>query len=201
MPITITASPPSTYLPPGREGGQPIFSAPIGGSHINDASFVKTPTAIVPCVAGDNANICGIIQHDSGAVFDQQDTGFQGVFGVSQVGTGLFPQTTAQALVATLGPPVLAVANVTATTGWISGGATQVTYGTAVGLNIDGTTGFYVFDTTQTQVGNVVGVITGDGNIILGPPTAATPITLTGVLGVRVLVAFLTTVLNPIQGQ
>ena len=87
-----------------------------------------------------SANISGIIQHDSSSVWDQTDTGLQGVFGVSQVNTGLFPATPGQALVATLGPPVLALANLSAVTGWISGGTNQATFGTAVGLNLDAVT-------------------------------------------------------------
>lgn len=204
MPTVFTYQPPTTYLPPGREGGQPIFSATIGGTHINDASFVQLVVAtglIQPAPVGATTNIAGIIQHDSSAVWDQQDTTLQGVFGSSLVNTGLFPAAPGQALVATLGPPVLAVANLSAVTGWISGGTNQANFGTAVGLNLDATTGYYYFDPAQTAVGVIQGVITGDGNMILGVPTTPTPIGLTGTQGARVLVAMNTTALNPIQGQ
>lgn len=203
MPTTFTYQAPETYLPPlNTAGGQPIFSATIGGTHINDASFVKLAAGvIVPCVAGDNANISGIIQHDSSAVWDQQDTTLQGVFGASQVNSGLFPAAPGQALVATLGPPVLAVANLSAITGWISGGTNQANFGTPVGLNLDPTTGFYYFDPTQARVGIISGIFTGDGNMILGVPRVPTPISLTGNLGARVAVTFDQTVLNPVQGM
>lgn len=203
MAVIFPYQAPETYLPPlNTAGGQPIFSAPIGGTHINDASFVQLAAGlIVPAAVGAVTNISGIIQHDSSAVWDQQDTGLQGVFGVSQVGTGLFPATTAQALVATLGPPVLAVANLSAVTGWISGGTNQATFGSSVGLNLDAVTGFYYFDPAQPAVGTIAGILTGDGNMILGPPTAATPIGLTGTQGARVAVVFNIAVLNPVQGQ
>ena len=194
---------PETYLPAlNTAGGQPIYSATIGGTHINDAAFVKTIAGvIVPCVAGDVANISGIIQHDSSAVWDQTDTSLQGVFGASQVNTGLFPATPGQALVATLGPPVLALANLSAVTGWISGGTNQATFGSPVGLNLDATTGYYYFDPAQARVGTVAGVVTGDGNMILGPPRTPTPVGLTGTQGARVVVVFDLGVLNPVQGQ
>lgn len=194
---------PVTFLPPlNTAGGQPIFSATIGGTHINDASFVKlVGGVIVPCVAGDAANISGIIQHDSSSVWDQTDTGIQGVFGVSQVNSGLFPSTPGQALVATLGPPVLAVANLSNSVGWISGGTTQANLGTPVGLNLDATTGFYFFDPAQARVGLIAGILTGDGNMMLGVPRSPMPVGLTGAQGARVLVAFDQTVLNPVQGQ
>lgn len=203
MPTIFPYQAPVTYLPPlNTAGGQPIFSAPIGGTHINDASFVQLAAGlIIPAAVGANTNISGIIQHDSSAVWDQQDTSLQGVFGVSQVGSGLFPATPAQALVATLGPPVLAIANLPATVGWISGGTTQATFGTPVGLNLDAVTGFYYFDPAQARVGTIAGVLTGDGNMILGVPTAATPVGLTGTQATRVAVVFDLTVLNPVQGQ
>ena len=202
MPVTFTYSAPSTYLPSGREGGQPIFSAPIGVQHINDASFVQLAAGvIVPCAVGATTNISGIIQHDSSAVWDQQDTTLQGVFGSSLVNTGLFPAAPGQALVATLGAPVLAVANLSATTGWQSGVTAQANFGTAVGLNLDPITGFYYFDPGQAAIGNIAGVITGDGSMILGVPYSPTPIGLTGTLGARVLVSFNQSALNPVQGQ
>jgi hypothetical protein len=208
MPIIFTYQAPNTYLPPlNTAGGQPIFSATIGNQHINDASFVVLGTAapnvgaIIPAAVGANSNIVGIIQHDSSAVWDQQDPGLQGVFGFSLVNTGLFPAAPGQALVGTLGPPVLAEANLSANTGWISGGGNQATFGTPVGLNLDPTTGFYYFDPTQSRIGVVSGVLTGDGNMILGVPYQPTPIGLTGTLGARVVVAFDPQVLAIPQGQ
>lgn len=207
MPTTFAYQAPLTYLPPLMTGGQPIFSGTIGNTHINDASFVSMGTtapnigAIIPTPVGASLNIVGIIQADSSAVWDQQDTGLQGVFGHSLVNTGLFPAAPGQALVATLGPPVLAEANLNQNTGWISGGTSQANFGNAVGLNIDPTTGFYFFDLGQPRVGVIAGVITGDGNMILGVPYTPTPVGLTGTQGARILVAFDIAVLAVPQGQ
>lgn len=202
MAIVFGYQPPTTFIPPLGVGGQPIFSATIGAQHINDASFVQLAAGvIVPAAVGATTNISGIIQHDSSAVWDQQDTTLQGVFGSSLVNTGLFPAAPGQALVATLGPPILAVANLPAGVGWISGGATNANFGTPVGLNLDPVTGFYYFDPAQAAVGLIAGILTGDGNMILGVPTSPTPIGLTGTLGARVAVVFNQTALNPVQGQ
>jgi hypothetical protein len=189
-------------IPNGAVNAVPILAITAGATEITDGAFVKlSSNTAIACVAGDSANILGIIQGDSFAVFNQITTGLQGVFGSSQVNTGLFPATPGQVRVATLGSPILVEGNLAANTGWISGGTHQAVLGTAVGLNLDATSGFYYFDTTQTEVGTVVGVMTLDGNVILGPPAAATPQSPTGLLGARVLVSFLSTVLAVQQGS
>lgn len=208
MAITVlTYQAPLTYLPPlNTAGGQPIFSADIGGTPISDASFVQLAAGvIVPAAVGANSNISGIIQHDSQAVWDQKVATLQGVFGVSQVNSGLFPAAPGQALVATLGPPVLAVANLSQAVPWqivpSGGSGTAVNFGSPVGLNIDPVTGFYYFDPAQPRVGIISGVITGDGSMILGVPRTPTPVGLQGVYGVRAAVTFDQAVLNPVQGM
>ena len=191
-----------TYLP-GSAGSQPIFTIKAGATEIVDGAVVKLSSGTaIACAANDNANILGIIQGDSFQVFKQVTTGLQGVFGKDQVGTGLFPSTPGDVRIATLGPPILVVGNLPATTGWISGGTNQATYGTSVGLNLDATTGFYFFDDQQSnKIGTVQGALTFDGNVLLGPPSAASPVSPTGLLGARVLVSWTTSTLAVVQGE
>lgn len=189
MATTLLAAP-VARPPAGIEGNGPILSI-AAGAHCNDADIVKLSTgAIIPCVANDTT-VAGIIQHDSGAVFHSTDSDdFQNVFGADQTATPLVPATPQECLVATLGPPIVVEMNLTALTGWITGGTYQANLGTAVGLAIDGTTGFFLADPNAS---NKVADISGKP---VGPNKGVS-----GDLAARVLVTFRAAALNPAQGM
>jgi hypothetical protein len=80
---------------------------------------------------------------------------------------------------ASLGGPASLEINLTAVTGWISGGTYQAYVGLAVGINIDPVTGFYVMDpNASNKVATIVQKLNG--------PSAGD----VGDLGARVLVTF-----------
>ena len=127
-------------------------------SHVHDADIVVLSAgSIAPAAANASGSIAGIAQHDSNAVFAQIDTGLQGVFGYFQ-GAPLLPPDPGYVIVVPLGAPIIVEINLTATTGWVSGGTQQANIGTAVGLAIDPGTGFYLADPTAS---NTVAVIVG----------------------------------------
>lgn len=162
-------------------------------------SALITP-GIAPAAVNVATNIVGIAQHDSYANYGgilnppipPNNVQIQNVFGVSQVG-GLLPLSPSQTIVATLGYGIECAINLTATTGWVSGGAQHVNIGSAVGLNIDAVTGFYVADPT---LGNLVATITGKVN---GP--FANPGDDVGNLGTRVRIVFNAASLAVIVGE
>lgn len=153
-------------------------------SHVHDSDFVVlSGGTIAPAGANVAGGIAGIAQHDSNSAYGGTTAGsgpvvapIQNVFGLSEVGT-LLPPSPGQTIVAALGLPVVVAINLTATTGWQSGGSQQATYATAVGLAIDSTTGYYLADPTAS---NKVAVVTGKIN---GPSFGGV-----GDLGARVLI-------------
>jgi hypothetical protein len=109
--------------------------------------------------------------------------------GHSQVGTPLVPSSPLQTLVASVGIPNLVEINLSATTGWVSGGTQAVNIGSAVGLSVDPTTGFYVADPT---VSNLIATIE---DILIGPGftsgyQSGGPITGVGDTSARVRIRF-----------
>ena len=172
--------------------GPPIFSA-RAYSHINDADIVQfhsTSGELETCSANVASGIIGIAQHDSNAVYDQITTGLQAVFGSSQENTGLFPGTPGEVLVVTLGANIIVAINLSALTGWVSGGTYQAALGTAVGLGIDGTTGFFYADPNAS---NKVATVSQK---IIGPGFGGV-----GDLGARVYIAFTPADLSPVTGH
>lgn len=164
-------------------------------------SALVTP-GIIPAPVNVAGGIVGLAQHDSnanygGTIFPPAP--IQNVFGVSQVG-GLLPISPLQTLVVTLGFGVTLGINLTAVTGWVSGGTVQANIGTPVGLAIDPVTHFYLADPSAT---NLVAVITGKIN---GPfassealyPGAGSDV---GNLGARVRIAFTQASLAVIIGE
>lgn len=150
--------------PASGQMAPPIFSARVG-SHVNDGDFtLLTSGALVTAGVNPSGGLVGIAQHDSNATYDQVTTGLQAVFGASQENTALFPGTPGELLVATLGANIVVKMSLPATTGWITGGTNQAKLGTQVGLNIDGTTGFfYADDQASNKLGEIVGKVTGPG--------------------------------------
>lgn len=163
-------------------------------SHVNDGDIVVLSSGqIATATANVSGNIAGIAQHDSNANFGG-GTGINVTIGSTQVGTGLFPASPGQTIVVPLGSPAIVAINLTATTGWISGGTQQANIGTQVGLAIDGTTGFFLADpTASNKVATIVGI--QDGVVLGGTESLA------GNLGARVYVAFLSSALAIQQGQ
>lgn len=188
----INFQPPIANIP-ASINGPTVFGIPAG-AHCNEMDFVKLSAgAAIPCVAGDSTLYLGIIQQDSSAIFAQDSvvtTDVQGVFGFVQAASGgLFPPTIANVLIVPLGAPIIVEMSTQATGGWISGGSQQLTYGTAVGLNKDATTGFYYADSTQTASGVIVGKVWGPNRGVVGD------------LATRVLVAFNAAALAVAQGH
>ena len=187
-------------LPAGNAGSGPTYGGPAG-SHINQYDFCKLITGnLVPCVAGDTANIVGIATADSNAVFNQLDTDAQGVFGQVQISAtaGLMPFAPAFLLVnAVYG--LLVEMSLSQSYSWVSqatgGPALTANIGTRVGLNVVGGTGgigtynnnqnFYYADPAQAACGTI--------EALVFRPQLGYNISAVGWTGVRVLVAFDTT--------
>lgn len=177
------------FAPPIPNVTAAVQSGSIGGlpaaSHIHDADVVVlTSGQLATAAVGAHANIAGIALHDSNATFFDATSGsLQGVFGFGQqatTGQGLSPQAPGWVLFVTLAPSQIVVEmNLPTTTGWVSGGTNQANIGTAVGLNIDGTTGYFYADDQQgNPIGHIVGKAWGPGLGIVGD------------LAARVFVAF-----------
>lgn len=187
---------------PASAVGASSVSLPAS-SHVHDGDItVLSAGSIAPAAANVATGIAGIAQHDSNAAFAQLDTGLQGVFGYFQ-GAPLVPNDPGYTILVTLGPPIIVEINLTATTGWVSGGTQQANIGTAVGLAIDGTTGFYLADPTAT---NTVAVITGKPQSVpdgVGPPNTQGDLSkgFVGDTGARVYVAFNSAALAIQQGH
>lgn len=188
---TYTAQALQVQSAAGQTGVVPLRSFTASATCLDGALVVLASGAIAPATANVAGAIAGVAAHNSNANYGGATVGnatLQGVFGVSQVGT-LLPPSAGQTLVAQILPDDIVVGNLTATTGWMSGGAQQAGIGTAVGIAIDSTTGNCVFDPTAS---NKVGVITLKIN---GPFAGATivggvPVADGGNLGAPVGVTF-----------
>jgi len=188
---TIPVAPPVAALPGSSGQGAPPIAGYTASAHCKVDDIVALAGGeIAPAAANAAGSIAGIAQGDSVAVFQQDDTGLQGVFGADNVNTGLLPAGPGLTRVATLGAPVVVEISLTPTTGWVSGGSQQADIGTAVGLAIDGGTGFYLADPTAS---NKVAVIDSK---VEGPGKGGE-----GDLGGRVRVVFNAAALAVQQGQ
>lgn len=95
------------------------------------------------------------------------------VFGSAQ-GPPLVPLDASLTKYAKLQSPALLEINLSADTGWISGGAGQAQFGTSVGLGIDPTTGYYVLVTGSSNlVASIVEPILGFSQGFGAPGTLA----------------------------
>jgi hypothetical protein len=170
-------------------------------SHCNEGDIVTlggvTAGQIDPAVNNDGSNLLlGIVQMDSLAVYTQLDAGYQGVFGATNVNTGLLPAAPGQTMVALfLGNPV--AINLTSTTGWVTGGTQQANIGTQVGLALVG--GIYLADPTASNkvayiVQKYIGATTQIVNSASAQPYGPGGV---GDLGARVYIKFLTSALAP----
>jgi hypothetical protein len=162
--ITYTAQTPIVQSQAGQTGVVPLRSFSASATCLDGALVVLAGGLIAPAAANVAAGIAGVAAHDSRANYGgEANIGAYSpidALGISQVGT-LLPLSPGQTLVAQILPDDLVIGNLTATTGWVTGGAQQANIGTQVGIAIDGTTGFYVFDPTAS---NKVGVITTKPN-------------------------------------
>ena len=183
--ITVPFQIPIANPAAGQLGPNIGSGRPHGTNHINNGDFVifdGSNAGYIVTAAGNPAVVLGIAQHDSNATYDQVTTGLQGVFGASQENTPLFPGTPGETLYVTLGANIIVAINLPATTGWVTGGTHQANIGTTVGLNIDGTTGFFYAD---DQASNKIATITQK---IVGPQALFGT---NGDLGARVYIAFI----------
>lgn len=164
---TVNIAPPEAVSQAGSTGQPPIRSFTASSTVLADAFVVLSGGNIATATANVAANIAGIAIHNSSANYggsEQTAPSLTNVFGYSQVNTPLVPATAGQTLVAILDGPVLVEINLSAVTGWISGGTYQANLGTAVGLGIDSTTGFFVADpNASNKVATVVEKIYGPG--------------------------------------
>jgi len=135
------------------------------GQVSNDGDIMLLTGGDVESIGNNVATgFLGIIQHPSGAVFDQVVTGIQGVFGTDNVNSGLLPADAGQVLVALFGGGAVVAINLNQNTGWITGGTYQANVGTPVAIYKDAATGIYYAD---TQGSNAVAEVLG----LTGGPT------------------------------
>lgn len=133
----------------GGAGGVLLDSRDVA-SHCNDGDIVviNGAGAISPAAA-NAATIYGVTSHDSdanyGGVPGNVTPPLLNALGRSIVNTPLFPPDPAQSLVGDLRVNDAEI-NLSAVTGWISGGTYQANVGTLCGIAIDPATGFYVLD-------------------------------------------------------
>jgi hypothetical protein len=192
---TINIAPPNAVSPVGATGQVPLRSF-TAASHVLNGDFV-TLTAGEIATAGINPTaVAGIAAHDSnanyGGTLSPALAPIQNVFGESQIGSPLVSASPGQTLVASLDAPNLCEINLATTVGWVTGGATQANIGTAVGLTIDGATGYWVADPGQTnKVAEIVAVVAGPGTSGSAGASGAN-----GNLAVRVQIEFYQTALQ-----
>lgn len=147
----------------------------LGGSAVGPSGLSPAAVNVASGIAG--VAIMESIKNYGGSVNQQPAPTF--AFGFTQEGDPGYPVDASQTMYASLGGPASLEINLTAVTGWISGGTYQATIGTAVGINIDPATGFYVMDpNASNKVATIVQKLNG--------PSAGD----VGDLGGRVLVTF-----------
>jgi len=193
----IAIQKPIAQTPGSANGLPPMLSLPVS-SHCNDADFVTETSGTIAPAGANPTLIAGIVQHDSNANYGGQlpppaAYSLNQVFGVSQQNASAgnpspgFDPSPGYTITATLKNPVIVEMNLTASTGWVTGGTQQANLGTRIGLAIDAGTGFYVADPTAS---NKIGTVTGKPELPgPGGPFGASPGT-NGDTGARVLVVF-----------
>ena len=191
---TVNISLPQIYMPPGSTGQPNITSYTASSACLDGAIVVLSAGAIAPATANVSGGIAGVALQNSVqnyGVSSQTAPALNAVFGFSQVNTPLVPGDAGLCLVGKLNGPALLEINAAVTVGWVSGGTTQVTVGTAVGIAIDSTTGFYVVDPGQS---NAVAVVVSG---LQGPSAGGfgTNGPASGTIAPRVLVQFYATAL------
>lgn len=182
---------------PGPTGSPafPSFNTDANGP-IPDGYIValgSVTAGLISSVApGADALLLGVIQGDSQAVYQQEDTSIQGVFGADNVATGLLPASAGQIPVALFQKNPVAI-NLPQTTGWITGGTHQANVGTEVGINFNATYGvYYADDQESNKVAYITGLVAGSANFINNGQTVQwTGAGSEGDLGVRVYIVFI----------
>lgn len=183
---TLTYDFPAIFIPEGVKS-PPVRKFTAGAGHtttaiIKAADLVALSAGVIARVA-TNASV-GIAGY---AIFGELDTFGGGstatpydaqLFGATQVNTALFPADPGQVAVNPLQQIFLEI-SLSATTGWVSGGAQQSNIGTTGGVLLDAGTNIYVFDPTQS---NKIMTIYSKPQ---GPTKGAV-----GDLGARVVVSF-----------
>jgi hypothetical protein len=167
---TINIARPNAVSPVDSTGQVPLLSF-TPASHILDGDVVilNAGANTIQTAAVNPAAILGIAAHDSlanyGGTLSPALAPLQNVFGESQIGSPLVSASPGQTLVATVNGPTLVEINLATTVGWVTGGATQASPGTLVGLTIDGATGYWVADPGQSNhIGEIQSLISGPGS-------------------------------------
>lgn len=188
---------------PASIGSPTTINLASSGGTINNADIVTLNGANQITEAGANpaGSIAGIVQHTGKAVFTGSAVNPGGSLGYFQ-STPLLTQSTQEIIVVPLGSPVTVEISLTATTGWVSGGAQQAVIGTRVGLAVDGTTGYYLADpTASNKVATINGKPFGPNVTFTGNGTPTNSKGNVGDLGARVDIVFDASALAIQQGH
>lgn len=139
----------------------PQGSGHTGNNIIRRGDFVTiTAGTLARSAANVSANVFGLAIHGELQEFTEGTPAFgldysNQLFGAGQVSTatsgGLIPAEPGNVHVNALLMNQLFEISMTSTTGWVSGGASQVNIGSTFGLNIDATTQLFIGDTTQAN--------------------------------------------------
>lgn len=186
---TINPAVPQVSMPAGSTG-QPQIRAYTPASHINDGDLVVLSGGqIASATANVASGIVGFSIQDSKANYggsSQAASTLDQWFGFSQVNTPLVPGDALLTKVALVDAPALVEMNLTAVTGWVSGGSFQANIGTQVGIAVTG--GVFLADTNAS---NKVAEIAE----LVEQPALGASATGVGDLGSRVRVRFFSSVL------
>lgn len=186
---TINPAVPQVYMPAGSTG-TPLIRRYSAASHVTDGALVTLSSGqISPAGANVASGILGFAIADSAANYGgsiQTPSTLDQWFGFSQVDTPLVPADASLTGVALVDAPAEVEMNLTATTGWVSGGSQQANIGTQIGIAI--TSGITLADpTASNKVAEIVELVSF--------PALGASATGVGDLGARVRVRFLASVL------
>jgi hypothetical protein len=162
---TVNVAVPQVYMPAGTTFQPPVQGYTPSAAILDGAICVLSGGTIATATANVASGIVGVaiqnsVQNYGGSI--QTTPALNGIFGYSQVNTPLVPADASLTKVAKVYSPALVEINLNITTGWVTGGAQQANIGSAVGLSIDPSTGFFVADPTQSnKVAEIVEAVDG----------------------------------------
>lgn len=146
--------PPSATLP-GSQRTLDSITLPFTGSNaIDDILILSSGVLSKAATNATVATIAGIALKNSGAIYATAAPGIGTLFGASTVGTVLTPGLPLQMEISPLVNGIFVQMS-------LAQAVAATTPGTAVGLLLDGTTGYFVADTSQSnKIGTIVSVVT-----------------------------------------